>query len=153
MVRMSLAVLTLAAGFGMSAAHAESADRVSFGQRVVVGEQDEAQDIVCFFCSVQNHGRIRGDVVSFFGGVKSDGTISGDVVSFLGDVSLGNESTLNGDVVILGGALHRNGNAQIGKDQVVFPPIIFAIPFIVIGLILWGISSLFRRRTPAYFML
>ena len=131
-------------------AFAENNDRVSFGQRIVVTDNDTAGDLVCFLCSVEVHGTVEGNVVSFLGGVKSDGKVNGDLVSFLGDVSLSGNSTVDGQVVLMGGALHKGADVRLGENEVVFPPAVFVFPFVLIAAIFWGITRIFRRR-PMYY--
>jgi hypothetical protein len=147
------AVLTIAVLAGTrSAAADDGQDRVSFGSRIVIGENESAGDVVCFFCSVEAHGKIQGDVVTFFGSVKSTGPIQGDVVSFLGDVALNEDASVGGDLVIFGGSLRKNLTAHIGQDQVIFPVVIFMAPILIFVGIIWGISVLFRRRAPVFYI-
>jgi hypothetical protein len=131
-------------------AFAHGNDRVNFAQRIVVDENDSTGDLVCFLCSIEVHGNVQGNVVSFLGGVKGDGAMHGDVVSFLGDVNLSGNSTVDGQVVVLGGDLRRGTDVRMGQDQVVLPGAVFAVPLIFLVAILWGITRLFRRR-PVYF--
>lgn len=134
------------------AAFAEDRDRVSFGDRIVVGEGETIGDAVCFFCSIESHGTIQGDVVSFFGGVRTDQPVHGDVVSFGGNVNLDDGASVDGDLVIFGGALRKSGDARTSQSEVIFPAIIFAIPLLILGGIVWGASALFRRRVPHYYI-
>ncbi len=147
-------VLTLVfASFLVAAmpAFAGDNDRVSFGQRIVVGENQTADDLVCFLCSIEVKGTVDGDVVSFLGGVKSRGPIRGDVVSLLGDVNLMDNGSIDGDLVVLGGSLHKSAEAHVGSERVVFPVTIVLLPFIFLVAIIWAIARLFRRR-PVYFV-
>ena len=134
------------------AAGAEDRDRVSFGDRIVVGEGETIGDAVCFFCSVESHGTIQGDVVSFFGGVRTDKPVHGDLVSFGGNVNLDDGASVDGDLVVFGGSLRKNGDARTSQSEVIFPAIIFAIPLLIVGAIIWGVSALFRRRIPHYYV-
>lgn len=127
-------------------------DRVSFGSRVVVNEDETVGDVVCFFCSVEVHGKIQGDVVTFLGDVKSTSPIQGDLVSFAGNVALEEDAAVHGDLVIFGGGLHKSAGAYVGQDQVVFPTAIFLAPILVIAGVVWAISALFRRRIPLYYV-
>jgi hypothetical protein len=132
-------------------AFASSNDRVSFGQRIVVGENETADDLVCFLCSIDIKGTVDGDVVSFLGGVKSKGPIHGDVVSFLGDVDLADAGSIDGSLVVMGGNLHKGAESRVGSDRVVFPVTIVLLPFLFLAALLWAIVRLFRRR-PVYFV-
>ena len=132
-------------------ASAATQDRVSFLNKIVVEPGETVHDVVCFLCSVDNRGEINGDVVSFLGGVRSNGPMHKDVVSFLGSVSLGDGATVEGDLVVFGGNLHRTDTALIGKDQVVFPAAIFLVPLLILFAVFWGITRLIRRpRFPVY---
>ena len=144
-----LAVLLLLASADLARiAHASDGhDRVSFGQRIVVHQGETAGDVVCFLCSVENHGNIHGDVVSFLGGVKSEGPIRGDVVSFLGDVNLAGEAAITGDLVVFGGNLRKSATVPSSSDQVVFPVTFLLIPVLIFIAIAWGLTRLVRTRS------
>ncbi len=151
LIRMAVAgFLILAFALAATPAFAGSNDRVNFAQRIVVDQDETTGDLVCFLCSIENHGTVQGDVVSFLGGVKSDGPIHGDLVSFLGNVSVTGTGSVGGEVVVIGGSLRKGEDARLGQDRVVFPAAIFLIPFIILAAIIWGISRVFRRR-PVYF--
>jgi hypothetical protein len=121
-------------------------DRVSFMHDIVIGDNEEADDAVCFLCSIRIDGKVNGDAVAFLGGIHLDGEINGDAVSFLGNVAMGDQSRIGGDCVVFGGPLRRNGNATIDGDTVNFPFILIMLPFVVLALLIYGIVSLFRRR-------
>jgi predicted acyltransferase (DUF342 family) len=128
-----------------------SADRVSFMHDIVIDDGEDADDAVCFLCSIRVNGKINGDAVAFLGSIHLNGEISGDVVSFLGDVAMGDQSRIGGDCVVFGGPLRRNGNTTISGDTVNFPLIVIMMPFILLAALIYGIVSLFRRRRyPAY---
>ncbi len=149
----SLTVLIFLAAMltaGSKPAFAGSNDRVSFAQRIVVHQDESVSDVVCFLCTIENHGTIDGDVVSFLGGVKTEGPVHGDLVSFLGDVSLAGEGSIDGDLVVMGGNLHKSADTRLGASQVIFSPAIFLLPFILLGIVVLGVTRIFRRR-PVYF--
>ena len=77
-----LALLVLAAGVPARAAK----DVVHFGSSIDVGPGESIHDAVCFFCSVNVKGTVRGDMVVFFGDVRIDGHAEHDVVNFFGNV-------------------------------------------------------------------
>jgi hypothetical protein len=135
---------------GVLAPHAHaSADRVSFLHDIIVGESEEADDLVCFFCSIRADGKVNGDAVSFFGGVRMSGEISGDVVSFFGPVKMEGQSSIGGDCVVFGAPLRRSDDASIGGDTVQFSLLLFLLPFLILALIIYGGVSLARRRKYA----
>jgi len=126
-------------------AHA-STDRVSFMRDIVISENEEADDAVCFLCSIRISGKVNGDAVAFLGGIHLSGEINGDAVSFLGNVSMGDQSRIGGDCVVFGGPLRMDGSATIDGNRVNFPFILIMMPFVVLALLIYGIVSLFRRR-------
>ena len=86
-------------------AHA-STDRVSFMRDIEVNDTEEADDTVCFLCSIRVNGKVNGDAVAFLGSIHVNGEINGSTVSFLGDVAMGmlgppgkKSMTLVGDTV------------------------------------------------------
>src|SRR5579883_1272546 len=108
----------LLAGTFVPHAHA-SADRVSFFHDITVGQSEEADDLVCFFCSIRADGKINGDAVSFFGGVRLNATeISGDVVSFFGPVRLDGEAHIGGECVVLGANMHGSEDESMYGGKV-----------------------------------
>jgi predicted acyltransferase (DUF342 family) len=145
---LHLCCVLFLAGLCVQRAHASS-DRVSFLHDIVVSDTEEADDAVCFLCSIRVEGKINGDAVAFLGSIHLNGQISGDVVSFLGDVAMGDQSSIGGDCVVFGGPLRRNGNASIGGDTVQFPFMVLMMPFIVLALIIYGLVTLLRRRKHA----
>ena len=133
-------------------------DQVQFFSNIEVTHDSPAGDAICFFCSVHAEGEVRGDIVVFFGNVHLDGqahhdivnffgkvtaadnsTIGGDLVSFFGGVHLGEHVTVHQDVVAMFGSYHVPSSASIGKDRVVFSPVIFFAPLLVFVLILFVI--------------
>ncbi|QNI34035.1 hypothetical protein H7849_09090 [Alloacidobacterium dinghuense] len=126
-----------------------STDRVSFMHDIDISDTDEADDAVCFLCSIRVNGKVNGDAVAFLGGIHVNGEINGDAVSFLGDVAMGDQSRIGGDCVVFGGPLRRTGNATVNGDTVNFPFIIIMLPFIFVALLIYGVIALFRRRRYA----
>ncbi len=137
----------------VSRAHA-STDRVSFMHDIDISETEEADDAVCFLCSIHVNGKINGDAVAFLGGIHVNGEISGDAVSFLGDVAMSDQSHIGGDCVVFGGPIRMDGQATIGGNRVDFPFILIMLPFAFLALLIYGIVTLFRnRRYRAYPMM
>src|ERR1700744_1350675 len=113
-------------------AHAP-ADRVSFMHDIVIDAGEDADDAVCFLCSIRVNGKVNGDAVAFLGSIHLTGEITGAVVSFLGNVAMGVPSRIGGDCVVFGGPLRRNGNTAINGDTVQFPFIVIMMPFIILA--------------------
>lgn len=147
----AILLITLLTGSRTASAQ-NGQDRVSFGSRIVVGEDESVDDVVCFLCSVEIRGKVHGDVVTFLGSVKSSSPIQGDVVSFAGNVVLDEDASVGGDLVIFGGSLRKSADTRIAQDQVIFPAIIFFVPILILAAIIWGIAVLVRRRPPVYYV-
>ncbi len=148
-----LCFIIFLAGICVPRAHA-SADRVSFMHDIDISDNEEADDAVCFLCTIRVHGKINGDAVAFLGAIHLNGEISGDTVSFLGEVSMEDQSRIGGDCVVFGGPLRRSGSSSIDGSTVNFPLILVMMPFILLALLIYGIVSLFRhRRYRAYPMM
>ncbi len=152
MTRRFVCFLLLATGvLSATRAHA-SADRVSFLNDIHVAQAEEADDVVCFLCSIYIEGPVHGDVVSFAGGVKANAPVHGDVATFLGGVDLGDDANLNGDLVVFGGRVHRADNARIRKEAVVFPLLLLVLPLVVVMLLVYGVVAGVRGlRSRAYY--
>jgi predicted acyltransferase (DUF342 family) len=118
---------------------------------IEVSDTEEAEDTVCFLCSIRVNGTVDGDAVAFFGSIHTNGEIKGDVVSFLGNVTMGDGSKIGGDCVAFGGPLRRGDNTSIGGDTVQLPFIVIMMPFIILALLIYGLVALVRhRRYAAY---
>ena len=57
---------------------------------------------------------VAGQVVAVLGSVRVDGEVRQQVVSVLGSVDLGPRAVVHGDVVAVGGRVHKAAGAQIG---------------------------------------
>ena len=140
--------------FAPPAARAQTRDQVQFGNNIVVREGEEAHDAVCFFCSIEIDGTLRGDAVAFLGNIRVRGHAERDAVAFLGNISVGDNASIERDVVVFAGNLHVGDGGTIGNDRVVFPAILFALPLLVLGgilaLIIWAIRALTDRSRPVY---
>ena len=159
-----LALLVLAAGVPARAAK----DVVHFGSPIDVGPGESIHDAVCFFCSVNVKGTVRGDMVVFFGDVRIDGHADHDVVNFFGDVKaaddtsighdlvnffggveLGRNVTVGQDAVVMFGVMREASTSSVGGSKVVESGLLFWIPFLVIGgMISFAVRELrwMRRR-------
>jgi acetyltransferase-like isoleucine patch superfamily enzyme len=119
-------------------------DIVHFGSNVTVRSGETANDIVCFLCSVEVEGTVHRDIVVFLGSVRVNGAAEHDVVVFAGNVSVGDNASIGHDVVIMGGNRHLASTGIIGHDSVIFPPIVIALPFLIIFGIILAIVRLIR---------
>jgi hypothetical protein len=141
-------------------------DVVQFFSDIHVTPDAPVHDVVCFFCSVQNEGKVTGDtvvffgsirisgeaqrdVVSFFGSVDTDSntTIGRDLVSIFGSVRLGENSSVGRDTVSIFGSVHAPSSAHIGGNRVSIPAIIFYGPLLlIIGVIVLIVHEIRSRR-------
>jgi len=145
-----LMVLVALAGVVATPARAAE-DMVQFGSTINVPKDASIHDAVCFFCSVNVHGTVKGDTVVFFGSVRVDGqmnhdvvvffgdvdvadnaSIAHDVVNFFGGVQLGENVTIGQDMVVMFGSLQTAESANVGGNRVVQPGVVFWGPLLVI---------------------
>lgn len=151
-----LALCLLIAACAASAIPARAdRDAVQFGSNINVPADTSVHDAVCFFCSINVQGEVRGDIVVFFGNVHLAGRANHDVVNFFGKVSaednasvhqdmvsmfgsvrLGENATIGKDLVVMFGALHAPESVTVGGDRVVQPPWIFFGPLLILVLVL-----------------
>jgi len=61
---------------------------------------------------VERDEEVTGQVVAVLGSVRVDGTVGDQVVAVLGSVELGPEAVVGGDIVSVGGRVHRAPSAQ-----------------------------------------
>ena len=137
------------------ALYASDGDQVHFGQSILVGEDENAGDLVCIACSIHMQGT-SGDIVAIGGSVTVDGDGKGDVVAIGGAVHLNENASVAGDVVTIGGRLWRHPNAvvkgsvtaQSGALILLGLVLIPLIPVIlIVALIVWLVGRN-RRPTP-----
>lgn len=137
--------------FTFSAAKARAdGDRVSFMHDINVSSDEEAEDTVCFLCSIHIEGPVHQDAVAFLGSIHADAPIEGDAVAFLGNISLGTKGRVGGDCVVFLGSVFQHGTGQVGKDLVQFPLGLIAVPILLFMFIVWVIRSLVRRAYVPY---
>lgn len=132
----------------------EGQDMVHFGDRIVVPRGQEARDVVCIFCSVEVDGTVDRDIVAILGSVQVRGTAAHDVVAIAGNVSVADNASIGHDVVVVGGSRHLASTAVIGHESVIIPPIVIALPFLVMVGIILIVVRFFRwlmyRNRPVY---
>ena len=131
-------------------------DLVQVGRSIVVEEGEEVGDVVCIGCSIRMEGTC-GDVVAVGGSIAVDGTVNGYADSDGGCVRLGENASISGDVVTVGGGLSRHANAVVKGDitsqsgplvllgLVVVP----LIPIVLIILLIIWLVKPNRPRAPA----
>ena len=65
--------------------------------------------------SVDRDEEVTGQVVAVFGSVRVHGKVGDQVVAVMGSVLLGPDAVVGGDVVSVGGRVHREGGAEIRR--------------------------------------
>lgn len=145
-------------------------DNVHFFNDIHVPAGATVQDAVCFFCSLDADGEVNGSAVVFFGSVRlgsdvhsdvvnffgsttarDNVTIDGDLVNFFGSVRLGENARVGGDMVSMFGGTHLASTATVRGDKVQFPFVVFGVPAVVLGLLIYAIVAAVReRRYRAY---
>lgn len=153
-----LCLLTLSLAFAAPAALAKNGTEITqFGHDIRIAEDQQANEITCFNCSVYVRGQVAGDVTTFHGNVvlEGNGMISGDIATFLGDIRMDDGTQIAGDVAVMGGKIRRPPAARIAGDVTAFENttwvyLMLLSPFLIlagiIALIVWLVS---RRRRPA----
>ncbi len=130
----------------------DGADKVHLGDRIVVHEGEEVKTVVCFFCSVDVKGSVREDAVVFFGDLRVSGEVGRNTVVFGGSEYLSAGARVGEDAVVMGGHIRTAPAAVIGRNRVVFPPVLFLIPFLILaGIVLafiYLVRTMLRRRRP-----
>ena len=132
-----------------SKAHADG-DRVSFMRDITVASDEDAQDTVCFLCSIRIEGPVHKDAVAFLGSIHADAPIEGDAVVFLGNITLGPDARVGKDCVVFLGSVRQHGTGQVGKDLVQFPLVLLALPVLLLFGLVFLIRALIRRPYVSY---
>lgn len=125
-------------------------DRVSFMHDITVSADEEAEDTVCFLCSIRIEGPVHKDAVAFLGSIHANAPIDGDAVVFLGNITLGTDGRIGKDCVAFLGSVSHHGSGQIGKDLVQFPLGLILIPIMLFIFLVYVIRSLVRRAYVPY---
>jgi len=171
-IERMLALSLLTAAFAASAlpAHADH-DAVQFGSNIDVPHDASVHDAVCFFCSVDDEGEVKGDIVVFFGNVhiagranhgvvnffgtvsaEDNSSIGQDLVSMFGSVRLGENTSVSKDLVVMFGALHAPASVTVRGDRVVEPPWILWGPLLIFALVIVLIVREFRAYRRRRFL-
>jgi cytoskeletal protein CcmA (bactofilin family) len=152
-----LSMLALAFAITAPAAFASNGSEITqFGHDIHIGENQQADQVTCFNCSVYVRGQVAGEITTIRGNIVIEGnsSVGGEVTALLGDVRLDDGTQVAGEVTVLGGKLRRPPGAHVAGDVTVmqgaawvyvmlFAPLLFLAG--VVALIVW----LVRRRKPA----
>jgi hypothetical protein len=119
MIQRLFATCLTAAALAIAAVPAQAnQDAVSFGSDIHVAANSTVHDAVCFFCSVNDEGKVNGDIVVFFGDVHIAGQANHDVVNFFGSVDAENGTSIGNDLVNFFGSIQLGENVSVGRDLV-----------------------------------
>ena len=89
---------------------------VVFNDNVIGAEEKVEGEAVAMMGDLRIDGEVRRDAVAVMGSVTINGKVGGEVVAVMGDVVLGPEAEIEGDVVVIGGALQRDPGAIVGGE-------------------------------------
>src|SRR6266853_206474 len=119
-----------------------SKDVVIVGNDFVLKEDEVAADVVVVSGNATIKGRVSGDLVVVAGSAKVLGEVDGDLAVVLGSATLGPESEVRRDAVVVGGTMTRDPGAKIGGTPTVvstlgvFPDFEWLTAYTVHGLML-----------------
>lgn len=134
MIQRIFAVSLLAAAFAAASAPAfADRDAVQFFSNIRVAPDATVHDAICFFCSVNVQGEVKGDAVAFFGNVHIAGRANHDVVNFFGQVSADDNTQIGDDLVSFFGTVRLGENVSVGKDLVAIFGIVRAPESVAVG--------------------
>jgi len=92
-------------------------DRVVIFSDNLIGAGEKVEgEAVAIMGDLQIDGEVRRDAVAVMGSVTINGKVGGEVVAVMGDVVLGPKAEIEGDVVVIGGALQRDPGAIVGGE-------------------------------------
>jgi len=117
MTRRILTVALLCAAIASAPARAEQ-DAVQFFSNIEIAAGSQVHDAVCFFCSVDDEGKVTGDIVVFFGNVHIASSAQHDVVNFFGRVTADDNASIDHDLVSIFGRIRLGDNVHVGEDLV-----------------------------------
>ena len=152
-----LSVFALAAILSAPAALAKNSSEITqFGHDIRIAEDQQADVVTCFGCSVYVRGPVAGEITTFYGNIVIEGNanVGGEVTAFLGDVRMDEGTQVAGEVTVMGGRLRHPPSSKIAGDVTVFESkglvyLMVLSPFLVLGGIIALIIWLVRRRRPS----
>jgi uncharacterized RDD family membrane protein YckC len=93
---------------------------VRVGGDVIIGEGEEAWNVVSVFGSVRVEGDVRGDMVVVGGSAYVDGLVRGDLVVPFGKLELGPNAEVQGDMVVVLAELIDQPGAYVAGERFEF---------------------------------
>lgn len=84
-------------------------------------EADEIQEnVMSFGGSIIVKGKVKKNVIAFGGSILIEGEVGDTVLSFGSSIDIKSSARISGDVVSLGGIMHKEPGASIGGDFIHF---------------------------------
>lgn len=119
MFKRILVFILLGGAFSL-AASAASTERnaVHFGSNIHVPAGTAVHDAVCFFCSVNAEGDVKGNLVVFFGSIHLAGAAHHDVVNFFGSLQAEDRASIGHNLVSFFGGMRLGDGVTVGHDMV-----------------------------------
>lgn len=152
--RRALILTAVVAAFAAPlTAYAQQQERSAAFSDIVIKQGETAEKIACFMCTVYVHGTVDGKIAVSLGSVVVDGTVDGKVAIFGGDLKVRNGGVVDGEVAIAGGKAITDSGGTLGArvKSTSAAPIaavvigIFAVPILLLALVIWFIVWLVRR--------
>jgi hypothetical protein len=143
--------------------------KISVKEDVLVAKEEAQDNVIAFGGDITVEGRVRENVIAFGGTITLSGEVGDSVVGIGSDITLRSTAVIKGDLVSLGGKVHKEPGCVIQGDTVyfeggetlsklirggwlLFPPLIPLILVIkLIGFIIWlfiglVVAALFPRQ-------
>ncbi|MEW5900642.1 MAG: hypothetical protein AB1715_04175 [Acidobacteriota bacterium] len=143
--------------------------KISVKEDVFVGKDEVQDNVIAFGGDITVEGRVRENVIAFGGSITISGEVGDSVVGLGSEVDLRSTAVIKGDLVSLGGTVHKEPGCVIQGDTVhfeggeilsklirggwlIFPPLVPLILVIkLIGFIIWlfiavVVAALFPRQ-------
>jgi len=83
---------------------------------VHVAQNEEAEQIVCVFCSARIEGKVTGDVLSLFGSVDVKGDAQHDVVGFFSAVEVETGASVENNLIAVFSSLRVGEGVGVGRN-------------------------------------
>ncbi len=125
---------------------AHGLENITLKEEVFVAKDEVQDNIIAFGGNITIEGRVKESVVAFGGTMVISGEVGDTVVGFGSTITLRSTAVIRGDLVTLGGVLHKEPGCRIEGDTVYFRSSellsrffrggLFSFPFLPILLIL-----------------
>lgn len=102
---------------GPPAAGAQN-ERVSFGEDIVVEENESFHEVVCIACSIRILGTVSHEAVAVGGDIEVESSVGLDAVAVAGSIRLGPNASVGQDAVAVFGSIEMLPGSSVGQDAV-----------------------------------